>query len=108
MHLLLTFSNYLISILSFPNPVSQWVLRTALLPSEGGLPQSQPLLHLNSKHDFRLAIFSDLHYGEEENGWGIEADLKSTNVMHKILDYDPPDLVVISAFRCLQCLCYLG
>lgn len=56
----------------------------------------QPLLRLNTHNEFHISIFSDLHYGEEENGWGIDQDIKSTRVMNTILDHESPDLVVIS------------
>src|SRR3569833_144702 len=35
------------------------------------LPGNRPKLSLKADSSFLLAIFSDLHYGEEENGWGI-------------------------------------
>lgn len=55
-----------------------------------------PKLSLTSSNTFTIAIFSDLHYGEEENGWGIDQDVNSTRVMASILDYQKPDLVVIN------------
>jgi len=39
----------------------------------------------------------DRHYGEApETDWGPGADLKSTNVTSKILDYEQPDFVVFT------------
>ena len=45
---------------------------------------------------FKIAIFSDLHYGEEEHGWGIDQDLKSTRAMRSVLGDESPDLVVLN------------
>lgn len=45
-----------------------------------------PKLDINESKVFTLAIFSDLHYGEEEDGWGIDQDIKSTRVMNSVLD----------------------
>lgn len=53
-------------------------------------------LRLNDESKFRIAVFSDLHYGEEENGWGIDQDVKSTRVMETVLNHENPDLVVLS------------
>lgn len=56
-----------------------------------------PELKLKESQMFTLAIFSDLHYGEEENGWGIDQDIKSTRVMNSVLDSEPSiDLVVLN------------
>lgn len=56
----------------------------------------QTHLRLNSQNKFRVAIFSDLHFGEEENGWGIDQDDKSIRVMKGVLSREHPDLVVLS------------
>jgi hypothetical protein len=58
--------------------------------------QAQPALRLNTNNEFHITIFSDLHYGEEEGGWGIDQDVNSTRVMNDILDYENPDFVIIS------------
>ena len=56
----------------------------------------QPLLRLNNANEFHIATFADLHYGEEEDGWGITQDVNSTRVMNDILSYEDPDFVVLS------------
>jgi hypothetical protein len=56
----------------------------------------QPLLRLNAHNEFHIAIFADLHYGEEEDGWGIDQDTNSTRVMNDILGFEDPDFVVLS------------
>jgi hypothetical protein len=38
-----------------------------------------------------------LHYGEEEDGWGIDQDVNSTRVMNNILSSEAPDFVVVSS-----------
>jgi hypothetical protein len=57
---------------------------------------TQQPLTLSSSFTFKLAIFSDLHYGEEEHGWGIDQDRNSTRVMRRILCAEAPDLVVLN------------
>ena len=59
-------------------------------------PPHQARLKLDHQDKFRIAIFADLHYGEEENSWGIDQDIKSTRVMQTVLDHEHPDLVVLS------------
>jgi hypothetical protein len=58
----------------------------------------QLVLRLNSQNEFHISIFSDLHYGEEEYGWGIDQDINSTRVINSILDDENPDFVIISTF----------
>lgn len=56
-----------------------------------------PKLVLKKTNVFQLAVFSDLHYGEEEHGWGIDQDVNSTRVMNAVLDAEPLlDLVVLN------------
>jgi hypothetical protein len=58
---------------------------------------SQPLLRLNAQKEFHIAIFADLHYGEEEDGWGITQDVNTTRVMNEILRFEDPDFVILSS-----------
>lgn len=68
-------------------------------------PRSKPRLRLTENGTFNVAIFSDLHYGEDEYSFGPEQDRKSTEVMAKLLGYEKPDFVVISRFmRLTHCL----
>lgn len=67
-----------------------WELERRLLTAR------KPELTLTSARTFRIAIFADLHFGEEEDGWGIEQDIKSLRVMCTVLDAEAPDLVVIN------------
>ena len=64
--------------------------------------KSQPVLRLNANDEFHIAIFSDLHYGEEEQSWGITQDVKSTRVLNDILDYEDPDFVILSMCLSVQ------
>jgi predicted MPP superfamily phosphohydrolase len=58
---------------------------------------SRPVLSMNmGAKKFTIAIFSDLHFGEEEHGWGIEQDLNSTHVMRSVLVDERVDLVVLN------------
>jgi len=58
---------------------------------------SQPVLALDDAKTFTVAVFSDLHFGEKENSWGIDQDVNSTRVMRSVLENEPQvDLVVLS------------
>jgi hypothetical protein len=65
-------------------------------PPQASNPTPRTRLRLDENNEFHITIFSDLHYGEEEHGWGIEQDVKSTAVMSRILDDESPDFVVFS------------
>lgn len=56
----------------------------------------KPPLELNSSGVFTIAVFSDLHYGEEESSWGIDQDVNSTRVMRSVLDVETPNLAVLN------------
>lgn len=61
------------------------------------LSKDFPKLQLKESNVFTLAIFSDLHFGEEEHGWGIDQDINSTRVMNAVLDSEQSiDLVVLN------------
>jgi predicted MPP superfamily phosphohydrolase len=49
-----------------------------------------------SSKTFTIGIFSDLHFGEEEHGWGIDQDVNSTQVMRSVLRSEHLDLVVLN------------
>lgn len=65
------------------------------------MPQ-KPVLRLDKDASFKIAIFSDLHYGEEEHDWGITQDIKSTRVMRSILDHETPDFVIFNGMAFLS------
>lgn len=62
----------------------------------GPFSANKPSLSITRENTFNIVIFSDLHFGEEEHGWGIDQDINSTRVMNRILKDENPDLVVIS------------
>lgn len=67
------------------------------VPTLSYAPETSPKLILRNNSTFTLAIFSDLHYGEEEHGWGIDQDVNSTRVMNAVLDTEESlDLVVLN------------
>lgn len=79
-----------INIMFLTGLISRWLLlftRTI---------ESKPKLRLDANSEFHIAIFSDLHYGEEEDGWGITQDVNSTRVMNNILNSEKLDFVVLS------------
>ncbi|KAM0275908.1 hypothetical protein ACHAQH_007295 [Verticillium albo-atrum] len=53
-------------------------------------------LQLTKDADFHIAIFSDLHFGEQEDGWGIEQDQNTTRVMNSVLRDETVDFVVLN------------
>lgn len=66
-------------------------------PIQITVPETEPKLSLRTNNKLTLAIFSDLHFGEEEHGWGIDQDIKSTRVMRNVLESeDSLDLVVLN------------
>ena len=80
----------------FPSLFSRWLGAIYLFSSRAPNSSPKPLLRLNAQNEFHIAIFSDLHYGEEENGWGIDQDINSTRVINNILLSETPDFVVLS------------
>lgn len=72
-------------------------------PPHEDLLGDRPRLELRNSKTFKLAIFSDLHFGEDEHTlWGPEQDVNSTRVMRAVLDAEStppsslPDLVVLN------------
>ncbi len=53
-------------------------------------------LHLAEDNSFHISVFSDLHYGENEDSFGIPADINSTALMRQILLQEQPDFVVLN------------
>ena len=53
-------------------------------------------LHLDNDNSFHIAIFSDLHYGENESTFGIPADKNSAALMRQVLLQEQPDFVVLN------------
>ncbi|KAM3068886.1 hypothetical protein ACMFMG_004060 [Clarireedia jacksonii] len=53
-------------------------------------------LRVDDNYEFRITIFSDLHYGEEEDGWGIDQDINSSRVIRNILGREDANLVVLN------------
>lgn len=85
-----------------PALLSRWLIAAPLLPSTLSRVESKPLLRLDSNGQFHISIFSDLHYGEEEDGWGIAQDAKSNAVIKDILAHEKPPFVVINGRLALR------
>ncbi|ESQ49057.1 hypothetical protein EUTSA_v10020902mg [Eutrema salsugineum] len=52
-------------------------------------------LRVREGSPFRIAIFADLHFGEDTwTDWGPRQDVNSINVMSAVLDAETPDFVV--------------
>lgn len=56
----------------------------------------RPVLRTSPLGTFKIAIFSDLHFGEEEDSWGIDQDINTTRVMRSVLQKEQPDFVVLN------------
>lgn len=65
------------------------------LTSLPALINAKPQLHLNGLK-FKLAVFSDLHFGENEESFGIAQDVNSTQLMQYVLDLEKPDFAVLN------------
>jgi predicted MPP superfamily phosphohydrolase len=58
---------------------------------------NKPRITFPSDGTFKLAVFSDLHFGENPwEDWGPEQDRKSLKVMTSMLALEKPDYVVIN------------
>ena len=53
-------------------------------------------LNLAPDGTFQIAVFSDLHYGENESTFGPPADLNSAALMRQVLAQEQPDFVVLN------------
>lgn len=84
----------LINIMFLTGLISRWLAATPLFAARA--TESQPALRLDANGEFHIAIFSDLHYGEEEDGWGITQDVNSTRVMNNVLNSEKPDFVILN------------
>lgn len=84
-----------VNIMLLTGLISRWLVASPLFTTRAA-KESQPKLRLNANNEFHIAIFADLHYGEEEDGWGIDQDVNSTRVMNNILNSERPDFVVLS------------
>ena len=53
-------------------------------------------LYLAEDGMFHIAVFSDLHYGENESTFGIPADKNSAALMRQVLSQEQPDFVILN------------
>ena len=53
-------------------------------------------LNLAEDNSFKISVFSDLHYGENESTFGIPADKNSAALMRQILSQERPDFVILN------------
>ncbi|KAL0931958.1 calcineurin-like phosphoesterase [Colletotrichum truncatum] len=78
---------------------AMFLLVTKISPGKWPLREpsmSKPALQISYKREFTIGIFSDLHFGEQEFGWGIDQDINSTRVMRNVMKSEHPDLVVLN------------
>lgn len=55
-----------------------------------------PRITFRKDGTFHLTVFSDLHYGENEDSFGIEQDIRSEALMRKVLADRQSDYVVLN------------
>ena len=53
-------------------------------------------LNLANDNTFKISVFSDLHYGENESTFGIPADKNSAALMRQVLSQERPDFVILN------------
>lgn len=53
-------------------------------------------LCLGDDNTFHIAVFSDLHYGENESTFGIPADKNSAALMRQVLRQERPDFAILN------------
>ena len=53
-------------------------------------------LNLAEDNSFKISVFSDLHYGENESTFGIPADMNSAALMRQVLSQEQPDFVILN------------
>ena len=53
-------------------------------------------LNLGDGNTFKISVFSDLHYGENESTFGIPADKNSAALMRQVLSQEQPDFVILN------------
>ena len=53
-------------------------------------------LNLADDDTFKISVFSDLHYGENESTFGIPADKNSAALMRQVLSQEQPDFVILN------------
>ena len=53
-------------------------------------------LNLADDNTFKISVFSDLHYGENESTFGIPADKNSAALMRQVLSQERPDFVILN------------
>jgi len=77
--------------------ISIYFFSTLILFSPSVQSQKNYLRFNEASDKFKIAQFTDLHFGEGEDvEWGPEQDKMSLSVMNEILDLEQPDLVVFT------------
>jgi hypothetical protein len=94
----LAFQFISLSILGVPDlqRLLQSVTISPRHPRSHSILRNDEKLRVDENYKFLITIFSDLHYGEEEDGWGIDQDVNSTKVVRDILGLENANLVVLN------------
>ncbi|KAJ3510663.1 hypothetical protein NMY22_g15909 [Coprinellus aureogranulatus] len=91
----------LLAVLGFvsASPVQQLSLSkgTAAEPLDPYPGLGKPRLTFKPDGTFKITVFSDLHFGENPwDWWGPLADIRSINLMNRVLGDEKPDYAVIN------------
>ncbi|EME39448.1 hypothetical protein DOTSEDRAFT_75202 [Dothistroma septosporum NZE10] len=69
----------------------------AALPFNGVKKRTPQTLRFDKNGRFQLAIFEDLHFGENQwDSWGPQQDINSVRVLNDVLDAETQQLVVLN------------
>ncbi|XP_006297876.2 probable inactive purple acid phosphatase 16 [Capsella rubella] len=81
-----------LTLLPLRSAVGGWELS---IPTTTAAASSSSNLRVREGSPFKMAIFADLHFGEDSwTHWGPLQDLNSVNLMSALLDSETPDFVV--------------
>ena len=85
----LPFSYLLFSLLAMLATFFTLLLFSSVLVCKGDL-------NLADDSTFKISVFSDLHYGENESTFGIPADKNSAALMRQVLSQEQPNFVILN------------
>uniref|UniRef100_M1AYN5 ATPAP16/PAP16 n=1 Tax=Solanum tuberosum TaxID=4113 RepID=M1AYN5_SOLTU len=93
------FLRLILTVHSHNSPLDEREIRRKLslhTPQPSQSPENSTTLHLRpSGSSFKIALFADLHFGENAwTDWGPRQDVNSIKVMSTVLDEEQPDFVV--------------
>ena len=77
--------------------MTPFLLLFIFLSSSIAIPNENKILRFSSDNTFKIAQFTDIHFGEgESEEWGKKQDEQSTNCMNELLKIEEPDFVIFT------------